>query len=114
MVFGEPDDRFEFQRIQIADAAATQVLEPKPWRVAGVVEDGILPGYFGYETGQASFGDAYAWVARITQMSHAELNATAMRLPPGAGRPSTGLVRERRPGSARGTSTRADGQRYNC
>src|SRR5213075_1400871 len=29
--------------------------------VAGVVEDGILPGYFGYETGQASVGDAFAW-----------------------------------------------------
>ena len=30
---------------------------------AGVsgVEDGILPGYFGYETGQSSVGDAFAW-----------------------------------------------------
>src|SRR5207342_3224217 len=29
--------------------------------IAGVVEDGILPGYFGYETGQSSVGDAFAW-----------------------------------------------------
>jgi L-ribulokinase len=28
--------------------------------VAGVVRDGILPGFFGYETGQASVGDAFA------------------------------------------------------
>jgi hypothetical protein len=27
--------------------------------VAGVVKDGILPGYFGYETGQAAVGDAF-------------------------------------------------------
>ena len=27
--------------------------------ICGVVEDGILPGYFGYETGQASVGDAF-------------------------------------------------------
>src|SRR5205823_14300108 len=38
--------------------------------IAGVVEDGILPGYFGYETGQASVGDAFAWVAKITGISH--------------------------------------------
>lgn len=53
--------------------------------VAGVVEDGILPGFFGYETGQASFGDAYAWVSRITQLSHAELSSRAAALPPGSG-----------------------------
>ncbi|QDU33866.1 Ribulokinase [Poriferisphaera corsica] len=30
--------------------------------IAGVVEGGILPGYFGYETGQAAVGDAFAWL----------------------------------------------------
>ncbi len=29
--------------------------------VAGVVEDGILPGYYGYESGQTSGGDVFAW-----------------------------------------------------
>ncbi len=29
--------------------------------VAGMVGDGILPGYFGYESGQTAGGDIYAW-----------------------------------------------------
>jgi L-ribulokinase len=29
--------------------------------IAGVVEGGILPGYYGYEAGQAAVGDAFAW-----------------------------------------------------
>ncbi len=29
--------------------------------VFGVVEDGILPGYFGYEAGQSCVGDHFAW-----------------------------------------------------
>ena len=32
--------------------------------VAGVVQDGILPGFFGYETGQAAVGDAFDWLRR--------------------------------------------------
>jgi len=53
--------------------------------VAGVVEDGILPGFFGYETGQASVGDAFAWVARTLGKSHEELNGRAAELGPGSG-----------------------------
>jgi L-ribulokinase len=53
--------------------------------VSGVVQDGILPGYFGYETGQASVGDAFAWLAKTLGLSHAELNARAAKLPPGSG-----------------------------
>lgn len=30
--------------------------------VCGVVEDGILPGYFGYEAGQSCVGDLFAWL----------------------------------------------------
>ena len=30
--------------------------------ISGVVEDGILAGYFGYEAGQAGMGDLFAWV----------------------------------------------------
>lgn len=32
--------------------------------VSGVVRDGILPGYFGYEAGQAAVGDIFAWFMR--------------------------------------------------
>src|SRR5687768_18094850 len=45
----------------------TEVLAPG---IAGVVEDGILPGYFGYETGQASVGDAFAWLVETFGLSH--------------------------------------------
>ena len=31
--------------------------------MAGVVEDGIVPGYFAYESGQAAVGDVFAWFA---------------------------------------------------
>ena len=29
--------------------------------ISGVVEDGIVPGFFGYEAGQAGVGDLFAW-----------------------------------------------------
>lgn len=32
--------------------------------IAGVVQDGILPGYFGYEAGQPATGDILAWHTR--------------------------------------------------
>ncbi|NOZ56421.1 MAG: ribulokinase [Calditrichaeota bacterium] len=32
--------------------------------ISGVVEDGILPGFFGYEAGQAAVGDIFAWFVR--------------------------------------------------
>lgn len=64
--------------------------------MAGVVEDGILPGYFGYEAGQASGGDVLAWyveravpagyreeAARLGQSLHALLGGRASRLAPG-------------------------------
>ena len=53
--------------------------------IAGVVDEGILPGYFGYETGQSSVGDAFAWVAKTLGKSHKELNEEASKLPPGSG-----------------------------
>lgn len=53
--------------------------------IAGVVEDGILPGYFGYETGQASVGDAFAWMSKTLNLSHKELNERAAALGPGSG-----------------------------
>ncbi len=59
----------------------TEVLAPG---IAGVVEDGILPGYFGYETGQASVGDAFAWFVERFGLSHETLSREAAKLPPGA------------------------------
>lgn len=53
--------------------------------IAGVVEDGILPGFFGYETGQAAVGDALAWVADMFKLSHESLSINAARLGPGSG-----------------------------
>ena len=53
--------------------------------IAGVVEDGILPGYFGYETGQASVGDAFAWLVDTFKLSHEALSRQAALLAPGSG-----------------------------
>jgi L-ribulokinase len=53
--------------------------------IAGVVQDGILPGYFGYETGQASVGDAFAWMVELLRESHEELSKKAAALAPGSG-----------------------------
>ena len=40
--------------------------------LSGVVKDGILPGFYGYEAGQAAGGDLYAWVVEhcIPKQSH--------------------------------------------
>ena len=32
--------------------------------VCGIVEDGVLPGYFAYEAGQACVGDHFAWLVK--------------------------------------------------
>ena len=33
--------------------------------MCGYVEDGIIPGFFGYEAGQSAFGDVFAWFRRL-------------------------------------------------
>ena len=53
--------------------------------IAGVVKDGILPGFYGYETGQAAVGDAFDWLRRMTgQRDFSRLSAEATALNPGA------------------------------
>jgi L-ribulokinase len=53
--------------------------------VAGMVDGGILPGFYGYETGQAAVGDAFAWLLRLLNLeSFDQISADAMKLPPGA------------------------------
>lgn len=53
--------------------------------VAGVVKDGILPGFFGYETGQAAVGDAFDWWRGVCgARDFAELDSQAAGIPPGS------------------------------
>jgi L-ribulokinase len=59
--------------------------------IAGVVEDGILPGFFGYEAGQASVGDIFLWFVRTCAPARygetdvfERLEAKAARIAPGA------------------------------
>ncbi len=53
--------------------------------VAGVVEDGMLPEYFGCETVQAAVGDAFDWLRRMLgERNFDTLTEQAAQLPPGA------------------------------
>jgi L-ribulokinase len=53
--------------------------------IAGVVKGGILPGYYGYETGQASVGDAFDWIRRLTgEEDFKRLDKLAAEVPPGS------------------------------
>lgn len=59
--------------------------------ISGVVPDGIIPGYYGYEAGQAGFGDIYNWFVRLitpqggdTSATHQRLTREAGKLAPGA------------------------------
>lgn len=53
--------------------------------VAGIVKDGILPGYYGYETGQAAVGDAFDWLRKLTgNRNFSRLSEEAATLSPGA------------------------------
>ncbi len=56
----------------------------------GVVEDGVIPGLFGYEAGQAAVGDMFAWFAELVagksgslEGLHASLEREAGLLEPG-------------------------------
>ena len=51
--------------------------------ISGVVEDGILPGLFGYEAGQASVGDIFQWYVRTSRQTFHELEGEAAQLRPG-------------------------------
>lgn len=58
--------------------------------ICGVVEDGVVPGYWGYEAGQSGVGDLFAWYVDHAcpgtiggQDMHGKLSAEAGRLRPG-------------------------------
>jgi len=51
---------------------------------AGVVKNGILPGYYGYESGQAAVGDIFGWFAKdFMDRPFAEIESKAAALKPG-------------------------------
>lgn len=53
--------------------------------VAGVVDGGILPGFYGYETGQAAVGDAFDWFRRVAgQKNFKHLDRLAAAVGPGS------------------------------
>jgi len=53
--------------------------------VAGIVEDGVLPGMVGYETGQAAVGDAFDWLRRtLGQRNFSDLTKLAATIPAGS------------------------------
>jgi L-ribulokinase len=59
--------------------------------ITGVVRDGILPGLYGYEAGQAAVGDMLAWFVQTLAppgAEHAQLERAAATIGPGA----SGLV----------------------
>jgi L-ribulokinase len=56
--------------------------------MCGVIEDGIVPGLWGYEAGQAGGGDIYAWFCRMAGGSPEAVSAKALALKPG----ETGLL----------------------
>jgi L-ribulokinase len=51
--------------------------------MCGVVEDGVLPGLYGYEAGQSAVGDIFAWYAEHVGAAHSALTDEAARLRPG-------------------------------
>ena len=50
--------------------------------IAGVVEDGMVPGFFGYEAGQAGVGDIFAWFVdnSVAPGYHEEANSRGLSL----------------------------------
>ncbi len=77
----------------IGTSICDMVVHPREKRlpgITGVVRDGILPGVYGYEAGQAAVGDMLGWfVTTIGRgLSHEYLEAAAAQIEPGA----TGLL----------------------
>jgi L-ribulokinase len=49
--------------------------------ICGVVEDGIVPGYWGYEAGQYAGGDMFAWFFDHAVPAYAKSQARKLKLP---------------------------------
>jgi L-ribulokinase len=80
--------------VVIGTSICDMIVHPEETRlpgVTGVVKDGILPGLYGYEAGQAAVGDMLAWFVDEMVMdpdSYGELEEAAAKFAPG----ETGLV----------------------
>ena len=80
--------------VVIGTSICDMIVHPDETRlpgITGVVKDGILPGLYGYEAGQAAVGDMLAWfVDNIVRDagSYAQLEEAAAKMQPG----ETGLV----------------------
>jgi len=80
--------------IVIGTSICDMIVHPEEVRlpgITGVVKDGILPGMYGYEAGQAAVGDMLAWFVDRLVMdsgSYGALEEAAAKLEPG----ETGLV----------------------
>jgi L-ribulokinase len=80
--------------IVIGTSICDMIVHPEEVRlpgITGVVKDGILPGLYGYEAGQAAVGDMLAWFVERMVMdsgSYGALEESAARIEPG----ETGLV----------------------
>jgi L-ribulokinase len=80
--------------IVIGTSICDMIVHPEETRlpgITGVVKDGILPGLYGYEAGQAAVGDMLAWFVDDLVMdpdSYAEFEKKAAAIAPG----ETGLV----------------------
>jgi L-ribulokinase len=78
----------------IGTSICDMVVDPTEVRlpgITGVVRDGILPGLYGYEAGQAAVGDMLAWFVRVLGAggdAFTQLEAEAGGVAPGA----SGLV----------------------
>ena len=78
----------------IGTSTCSMMVSPQEIRmpgITGVVRDGILPGLYGYEAGQAAVGDMLAWFVRTLdgdRESYVRLEGEAAQLAPG----QTGLV----------------------
>ena len=53
-----------------------------PAGVAGVVRDGIIPGYYGYESGQSAVGDIFSWITEygVPKSYHNEVKKSGVSL----------------------------------
>ena len=80
--------------IVIGTSICDMIVHPEETRlpgITGVVKDGILPGLYGYEAGQAAVGDMLAWfVEKLAQDpgSYEQLEKAAAEFAPG----ETGLI----------------------
>ncbi len=80
--------------VVIGTSICDMIVHPEETRlpgVTGVVKDGILPGLYGYEAGQAAVGDMLAWFVDEIVMdsnSFGELEEAAAKIAPG----ETGLL----------------------